>query len=105
MRHILCAICLVVLAACASAPQPHVALPEETPFDDNLAAQKAYLGAYRDGYLAGASGQYYLVCTFGRGGLVGFAKEAGWMDGQYAAKEDRHEQMRKEMEARRQQQK
>jgi|GEM_PF-2613149 hypothetical protein len=70
---------------------PHVVLPERTDFDCNPKARKAYLEAYRDGYLAQMSGDSGVICAFGREGIVGTAREIGWMDGQFDASRALHE--------------
>ena len=83
MRLICLTLLSAVLAGCASSPP--VVLPKTTEFDDNPKARAAFLKAYREGYLAQLSGQSGVICLFGRDGIVGTAREIGWMDGQSAA--------------------
>jgi len=97
MRQIILISLLAIVVGCASTP--HVALPAKTDFDDNPKARKAYLEAYREGYLAQMAGHSGVICLFGRDGIVGTAREIGRMMGQFAASEAMHEKRIQEIEA------
>jgi hypothetical protein len=79
MRNISAFLPLLLLLGCAS---PRVPMPDKTGFEENPEAHRAYLEAYRAGYLARMSGEIGIQCSFGAGGLIGTASDIGWMRGQ-----------------------
>jgi hypothetical protein len=56
-----------------------VALPTETPFDDNAAARQVYLECYRNGFRSGLTG--FLLPNGFPPGSYPTARQQGWLHG------------------------
>jgi hypothetical protein len=56
-------------------------------FEHDPEARDAFLSAFDDGYREALKGGHGVICTFGKGGREGIAREIGYMMGQASAQE------------------